>query len=103
MYRLGDLSAARERYFMAIELDEAFVEARANLGCVLAELGSNELAVAAFHGALKYHPDYAEVHFHLGMLFKRLGLTEEAQEHLGLFLELMPDSPWVEKMDSFGN
>ncbi len=50
LYRLGDISAARERYFMAIELDEDFVEARANLGCVLAEMGELELAVAAFQG-----------------------------------------------------
>ena len=32
LYWLGDISAARERYFMTIELDEHFVEARANLG-----------------------------------------------------------------------
>ncbi|MDR2439271.1 MAG: tetratricopeptide repeat protein, partial [Planctomycetaceae bacterium] len=98
LYRLGDLTAARERYFMAIELDETFVEARANLGCVLAELGNNELAAAAFRGALKYHPDYAEVRFHLGMLLKRVGLTEEANEHFRIFLELMPDSPWAEQI-----
>ncbi|MDR0705057.1 MAG: tetratricopeptide repeat protein [Planctomycetaceae bacterium] len=98
LYRLGDLTAARERYFMAIELDETFVEARANLGCVLAELGNDELAAAAFRGALKYHPDYAEVRFHLGMLLKRVGLTEEANEHFRIFLELMPDSPWAEQI-----
>ena len=35
---------------MAIELDEDYVEARANLGCVLAEWGQRELAIAAFEG-----------------------------------------------------
>ena len=65
LYRLGDLGGARERYYMAIELDEDYVEARANLGCVLAETGQRELAVAAFEGALRYHPDYADVHYHL--------------------------------------
>jgi tetratricopeptide (TPR) repeat protein len=98
LYRLGDLTAARERYFMAVELDETFVEARASLGCVLAELGNDELAAAAFRGALKYHPDYAEVRFHLGMLLKRVGLTEEANEHFRIFIELMPDSPWIEQI-----
>ena len=39
LYQIHDLTAARERYYMAIELDEDYVEARANLGCVLAELG----------------------------------------------------------------
>ena len=98
LYRLGDLTAARERYFMAIELDETFVEARANLGCVLAELGNDELAAAAFRGALKHHPDYAEVHFHLGMLLRRAGLEDEASHHFRVFLELMPDSPWADRI-----
>ena len=62
---MGDLPAARERYYMAIELDEDYVEARANLGCVLAETGQRELAVAAFEGALRYHAGYADAHYHL--------------------------------------
>ncbi|MDR1052855.1 MAG: tetratricopeptide repeat protein [Planctomycetaceae bacterium] len=97
LYRRGELAAARERYFAALEQDEEFVEARANLGCVLAELGEDQLAIAAFQGALKYHPDYAEVHFHLGMLLKRVGLICDAVEHLQLFVDLMPDSPWATK------
>jgi tetratricopeptide (TPR) repeat protein len=97
LYRRGELAAARERYFAALEQDEEFVEARANLGCVLAELGEEQLAIAAFQGALKYHPDYAEVHFHLGMLLKRVGLNCDAVEHLQLFVDLMPDSPWATK------
>ena len=102
--KLGDLPAARERYYMAVEIDDDFVEARANLGRVLAELGDDELAVAAFRGALKHHPDYAEVRFHLGLLLHRLGFREEAEEHLHLFLELMPDHPWAEKaLETMGN
>jgi tetratricopeptide (TPR) repeat protein len=97
LYRRGELLAARERYFVALEQDEEFVEARANLGCVLSELGEDQLAIAAFRGALRYHSDYAEVHFHLGMLLKRVGLICEAVEHLQLFIDLMPDSPWAKK------
>ena len=48
LYRIGDVPAARERYYMALELDEDYVEARANLGCVLAETGRSDLALAAF-------------------------------------------------------
>ena len=91
LYRLGDLSAARERYFSAIEQDENFVEARANLGCVLAELGRDDLALAAFRGALELHPDYAEVRLHLGMLLKREERFDEAEEQFQLFRELMPE------------
>lgn len=97
LYRLGDLTAARERYFMAIELNEDYVEARANLGCLLAELGDDELAVASFRGALRYHPDYPDVHFHLARTLDDQGLHEEAQESWHRFLELAPDSPWAEE------
>ena len=91
LYRQEDLSAACERYYSAIELDEHFLEARANLGCVLAELGRDDLATAAFRGALKLHPDYAEVRLHLGLLLKRQKRMEEAEEQFQLFKELMPE------------
>jgi tetratricopeptide (TPR) repeat protein len=95
LYRLGDLGGARERYFMAIELDENYVEARANLGCVLAELGERELAAAAFQGALTFHPDYADAHYHLARTLDDLGRTSEAQTHWEAFLSLAPESPWA--------
>ncbi|HVX15739.1 MAG TPA: tetratricopeptide repeat protein [Pirellulales bacterium] len=95
LYRLGDLSAARERYYMAIELDENYVEARANLGCVLAETGQPELAVAAFEGALAYHRDYPDVHYHLARTLDELGRRDEADLHWRLFIELSSDSPWA--------
>jgi tetratricopeptide (TPR) repeat protein len=97
LYRLGDLGGARERYYMAIELDEDYVEARANLGCVLAETGQHDLAVAAFEGALRYHPDYADAHYHLARSLDELGRRGEAENHWRSFLSLAPDSPWAEE------
>jgi tetratricopeptide (TPR) repeat protein len=96
LYRCGDLAAARERYYMAIELDESFVEARANLGCVLAESGQLDLAVAAFQGALALHPTYADAHYHLARSLGELGRVEESSAHWRQFLELAPDSPWAD-------
>jgi len=96
LYRLGDLSAARERYYTAIELDEEYVEARASLGCVLAENNELELAVAAFEGALTFHPDYADVHYHLAHLLDRLQRPVEATRHWQEFLKLAPESPWAD-------
>lgn len=96
LYRLGDLPAARERYFAAIEIDEDFVEARANLGCLLAECGQSELAVAALRGALAHHPQYADAHYHLARLLDELGQPGEAETHWRAFLEQSPDSPWAE-------
>lgn len=95
LYRLGDVPAARERYYMAIELDDDFVEARANLGCVLAETGDLELAVAAFEGALAFHGDYADVHYHLAKALDQLNRSPEAKQHWESFLALAPSSPWA--------
>ncbi|MBI2823409.1 MAG: tetratricopeptide repeat protein [Planctomycetia bacterium] len=96
LYRMGDTSAARERYYMAIELDENFVEARANLGCVLAESGQLELAVSAFEGALAFHAEFPDAHYHLGRVLDELCRGEEALTHWRAFLDLAPDSPWAE-------
>lgn len=95
LYRLGHVIAARERYYGAIELDPDFVEARASLGCVLAETGQQDLAVAAFRGALSLHEDYADVHYNLARTLEDAGHDLEARHHWTRFLELAPDSPWA--------
>jgi tetratricopeptide (TPR) repeat protein len=97
LYRRGDVTAARERYYSAVELDEDYVEARANLGCVLAETGEAELAVQAFEGALAHHGEYPDVHFHLARTLDELHRQEEAEAHWATFLELAPASPWAEE------
>ena len=97
LYQVNDLAAARERYSMAVEFDEAFVEARANLGCVLVELGQTDLALATFEGALEQHPDYPDVHFHLARLLDELGSERKAWQHWARFLELTPNGPWADE------
>ncbi len=97
LYQMHDLPGARERYYMAIELDEDYVEARANLGCVLSELGEHDLAVSAFEGALAFHDDYPDVHYHLGHTLDALGRGDEAAAHWRAFLQLSPSSPWADE------
>ena len=97
LYQIGDLPGARERYFMAVELDEAFVEARANLGCVLVESNQAELAISAFEGALLHHSEYPDVHFYLAGVLDQVGRTEDAIIHWQQFLDLAPKSPWAEE------
>jgi tetratricopeptide (TPR) repeat protein len=97
LYRAGELAAARERYYVAIELDEDFVEARANLGCVLAELGDTELAESAFRGALACHPHYADAYYHLARLLDRIGKSDEASSFWQEFIRLAPASPWADE------
>jgi tetratricopeptide (TPR) repeat protein len=95
LYQQTDLAAARERYYMTIELDDTFVEARGSLGCVLVELGQLELAHSAFTGALLHHADYPDVHFHLARLLDEMDRPLEAESHWERFLELAPNSPWA--------
>ena len=97
LYRQGEIQAARERYFSAIELDPDFVEARANLGCVLVETGKLELAIAAFTGALSKHEEYADAHYHLARALDEMGRTEQAENHWHRFVKLAPDSPWADE------
>ena len=97
LFQLGELDAARERYYSAIELDQHFVEARASLGCVLAELGKPELAISAFEGALEHHPEYADVMYHLAQQLDAVGRVEEAAVHWQNFLNLAPKSPWADE------
>ncbi len=103
LYRTGDITAARERYYNAIELDEDFIEARANLGCVLAETGQTILAVAAFQGALSRDDSYPDVHYHLAKCLDEIAESEQAVRHWIRFLQLSPQSPWAEEaLDRLG-
>jgi tetratricopeptide (TPR) repeat protein len=95
LYRAGDLTAARERYYAAVELDADHLEARASLGCVLAELHEHELAIAALEGVLRQQPDYADAHWHMAGVLDQVGRTDDAAHHLRTFLALAPASPWA--------
>ena len=95
LYRAGDLTAARERYYAAVELDADHLEARASLGCVLAELGEHELALAALDGVLRQQPDYADAHWHIAGVLVEMGRGSDANRHLRTFLALAPASPWA--------
>jgi tetratricopeptide (TPR) repeat protein len=97
LYQTGDLPAARERYYLAVELDPEYVEARSSLGCVLVELRQWALAEAAFRGALEHHPDYPDVHFHLARLLDELDRRVEAGKYWQEFLQLAPRSPWADE------
>jgi tetratricopeptide (TPR) repeat protein len=97
LLRAGEVQAARERFYNAIEIDEDFVEARASLGCVLAETGQLDLAVAAFQGALLKDDRYPDVHYHLARALDELGQSEDATKHWLRFLQLSPQSPWADE------
>jgi tetratricopeptide (TPR) repeat protein len=95
LYRAGDLTAARERYYATIEIDPEHLQARTSLGCVLGELGETELALAALEGVLRQEPDYADAHWHVAGVLGSMGRPADSRRHLRRFLTLAPQSPWA--------
>lgn len=95
LYRAGDLTAARERYYATIEIDPEHLQARTSLGCVLGELGEPDLALAALEGVLRQAPDYADAHWHVAGVLASMGRPADCRRHLRRFLTLAPQSPWA--------
>lgn len=95
----GDLSAARERYYMVLESEEDHLEARFGLGRVLERLGDEEDAAELYRGALAIDPDYLDVRFELGALLFRGDSPHEAEEHLLYFREKAPQSTKIDEVD----
>lgn len=96
LYRAGDLTAARERYYATLEIAPDHLQARVSLGCVLGELGESELALAALEGAIRQESGYADAHWHLAGILADMGRPADACRHLRWFLTLAPESPWAD-------
>ena len=62
---------------------------------MLADLGEQELALAALEGVLVQEPGYADAHWHMAGVLASRGELAEARDHLRAFLALAPDSPWA--------
>ncbi len=80
---------------MAIELDENFVEARANLGCVLAETGSSIWPSLPLRERWPSITTSLTLSLPPARVLDELGREGEALAHWRQFLELAPDSPWA--------
>ena len=96
LYRAGNLSAAFERFHVAVELDQNYLEAWTQLGCVAAELGQTQSALDAFDIALHSHADYPDAHFHKAELLHRLNRDAEARSHWQTYLEHDQRGPWAD-------
>lgn len=97
LYRQGQLEAAAERYYAAVECDHQYIEAWTQLGCVLEERGRSEEALSAFGVALEFHPEYPDAHRHKAALLDRLGQTEDAKTHWQTYLKYDQKGPWADE------
>ena len=96
LYREGNLAGAFERLHIAVELDQQYLEAWTQLGCVAAELGQTQSALDAFDIALQSHADYPDAHFHKAELLHRLNRDSEAAPHWQAYLNHDQRGPWAD-------
>ena len=97
LYQLGEVNAARERFYEAVQTDADYVEAWNILGCVLAELDQTDEAIEAFECALAVHEDYADAHYHLADVLEARGRHAEAAEHWQAYLRHDGRSTWADE------
>ncbi len=96
LFLLGDYSAARERFYATLELDENFVDARIELGKTFVALNELDDALAAFQGALKDKPDDPILLVESGKLYLQLGKREAAQDAFRAAVQKIDDQKLAE-------
>jgi len=81
MHASGDLEGADREYRLYLKQNPENIEARSNLGAVLARLGRYEEAISEYKDALRRAPKNPGVRFNLGLaLYKAERFKEATQE-----------------------
>jgi Flp pilus assembly protein TadD len=80
----GDYDAAEQEYRKAEQINPKNGQMLLEMGKLLIVRGDLEQARIRLEKAAEYMPDAPAVHYQLGILYRRLGQPEKAQEHLRL-------------------
>jgi tetratricopeptide (TPR) repeat protein len=80
----GEYEAAEQEYQKAEKLNAQNGQLMLEMGKLLIARGELEQARIRLEKAAEYMPDAPAVHYQLGILYRRLGQLEKAQEHLRL-------------------
>lgn len=80
----GDFEGAEKEYREAERVNPRNGQAMLELGKLLLARGQLEEARVQLERALRHMPDAPTVHYQLGLVYRRLGQTEKAQQHLRL-------------------
>jgi tetratricopeptide (TPR) repeat protein len=89
----GDPQKAEDFYRAAIEIDDLFFPAKANLAVLLNAEGRNDEAEALLRSILESYPEQHEVAYSLGLLLAEMGRYVEAERWLTQAATGMPDHP----------
>jgi tetratricopeptide (TPR) repeat protein len=84
----SDRQAARQHYSRALELRPHFVNAQLGLGKVLASEDQPQAALTYLLDAERSNPRNESVHYQLASVYRKLGLTADADREASTFQEL---------------
>jgi len=90
LQQAGDFAAAADAYTAFLRDHPDNIEARSNLGVVLARLGRTDEAVAAYQEALRHAPGRIEIRMNLGLALYRAARLEDAADAFGAVLDSTP-------------
>ncbi|MAG92192.1 MAG: GlcNAc transferase [Planctomycetaceae bacterium] len=95
LYRVGNLEGALERYHVAVEVDNEYIEAWTQLGCLHSEAGRPTAALEAFEIALRIHPEFPDALLHKADVLTQLGRETEAIPLWQAYLQYDQQGPWA--------
>ncbi|MBP5469243.1 MAG: tetratricopeptide repeat protein, partial [Candidatus Riflebacteria bacterium] len=61
-----------------------------DFGAIFSDLGLIDQAEEEYRRLLRLHPDYADLHFHLGIILRKKGEADEAMEQFKQAIKLNP-------------
>ncbi|RPI23916.1 MAG: tetratricopeptide repeat protein, partial [Acidobacteria bacterium] len=88
-------------YFQRVVQAQPSIELWGMLAKAYEETGENYSAIQIYDRALSQYPQSAEIHYNLGVLYHRIGDSDQAVEHLEQALRVAPTGPLagnIEKM-----
>jgi tetratricopeptide (TPR) repeat protein len=78
----GQLDKAEEVYRNSVKYDPRFIDARRNLGAVLAMKKNFPAAIEQWQEGLKFEPNNATLLFYIGSAYRDMGQPEKATDWL---------------------
>lgn len=90
-YRTGQIEAAEQAFYTALDLNPNYSTAYNNLGMIHMEQGRFDKAIQDFKSALRSGPFNPLFHFNLGTVYAKKGEIDSAIQQYQAFLRFKPD------------
>lgn len=100
---LEDYEGAIELYNKALTINPVSIRAMFGLGSMNEKLDNNTTAIRFYKKVLNLNKDDADTHAALAQVYSKIGEIIKAKQHLNRFMELAPDSIYVERLEKIVN